>query len=119
MLGNNKGEKGCRGGSCRQSDMFCACNGHYMWLRWVIGIFIIAGVFWLGIQIGSVRSAFNYEYMPYQMMRGTYPPMMQQWGPGQFGEYPMMQRRNKIINQYPRQQQEGEEQAPEEVPQAQ
>lgn len=119
MLGNNKGEKGCRGSGCHGSDLFCACSGHYMWLRWVIGILIIAGVFWLGIQIGSVRQSYDYgyDYAPYQMMRGLYPPMMQRWQFDQpAGYYNMMQLRNNSLYQNPGQQQEDAGQAPAGVP---
>ncbi len=120
MLGNNKGEKGCRGGNCERSDIFCACSGHYMWLRWVIGILIIAGVFWLGIQIGSVRQSFDYgyDYAPYQMMRGGYPSMMQRWQYEQpTGYYNMMQPRTNSLYQNPGQQGEGQKR--DEVPQTQ
>ena len=51
-------------------------DGRYVFLRWVLGIFIILSVFWLGIKVGEFKAAFDYGYGPLgygSMMGGYYP----------------------------------------------
>jgi hypothetical protein len=83
MVTNNK-ENG--------SDMYCQCpncqghyHGHY-WLRWLVGLFILLVVFWLGVKIGEFKGEFadtwdvqgrsfgRHMMMPYNQYYGA-PPM--------------------------------------------
>jgi len=54
----------CNCVSCGMGAHCACCHGHgrYMVLRWILGLIILAVVFWVGVKIGEFKGSFEYGY---------------------------------------------------------
>lgn len=74
---------------CSMCRKYGCSHRHYA-LRWILGLIILAIVFWLGIKLGEFKGAFGGYYGGYfgeRHMRFNRPMMYGQWGPGMMGNY--------------------------------
>lgn len=69
--------------SCKMCGTGMCCHGHrHFWLRWLLGIIILAAIFCIGVKIGEFKGAFGRDYDNQQgyMMRQRGYPLNQPWG---------------------------------------
>ncbi len=60
-------QSGCNCGMCQMHRNF--------FLRWILGLIILAMVFWVGVKIGEFKAGY-FEYQNYPMMMNSYSPGM-------------------------------------------